>query len=232
MEASNLPSWQDQKAGGKARAALWLATEVGEGHVFTKAQLRKAFPDVAQIDRRVRELRDYGWRIDTSRDDPALKQMEQRYVSEGAKVWLPGQAKVAKSKGSLTSAQRHKVWQADNYLCRTCGIGVGESYGDDIELSKLNVARRKVLQPDGTVEVQFVTECKRCGAGSGDRNVDLGALLGRVEALAPIERKILASWIEADLRTTSALEKLWGIFRTLPEESRASVARAVTGMDV
>ncbi|MGO4420337.1 hypothetical protein AB4Z54_16790, partial [Streptomyces sp. MCAF7] len=102
-----LPSWQDGKLGGKARAALWLVTEVGEGNIFTKTELRKAFPDVAQIDRRVRELRDHGWRIDTNRDDPALKQEEQRYVSKGAEVWIPGQAKVAKHKNSLTAAQRN-----------------------------------------------------------------------------------------------------------------------------
>ncbi|MFG2579611.1 hypothetical protein [Streptomyces malaysiensis] len=226
---ATLPSWQDGKFGGKIRAALWLEMEVGEGNIFTKAQLRQAFPDVAQIDRRLRDLRDHGWRIDTSRDDPALKQEEQRYVSKGAEVWIPGQSKIAKHKNSLTATQRIKVWQEDNFLCRTCGIGMGESYGDGIELSKLNVARRNVLMPDGTVEVQMVTECKRCGNGSGERQVDLGEVLSTVQALAPLERKVFAGWIEADRRTLSPLEKLWGVFRTLPSESREAVKQAVNG---
>ncbi|WP_432039393.1 hypothetical protein [Streptomyces cucumeris] len=228
-----LPSWQDKtfegkKLGGKIRAALWLEAEVGEGNIFTKAQLRQAFPDEAQIDRRVRDLRDHGWRIDISRDDPRLKQEEQRYVSKGAEVWIPGQAKTAKHKNSLTEAQRRKVWQNDNFLCRTCGVGVGESYDDGgIELSKLNVARREVLMPDGSTEFLYVTECKRCGTRSGERQMDFGEVLTRIKALTPLERKVLAGWIEADRRTLSPLEKLWGVYRTLPAESRAAVKQAV-----
>ncbi|WP_254646016.1 hypothetical protein [Streptomyces malaysiensis] len=223
-----LPSWQDEKFGSMIRAALWLESVVEEGNIFTKAQLRAAFPDVAQIDRRLRDLRDRGWRIDTSRDDPALKQQEQRYVSKGAEVWIPGQGKVAKHKSSLTPAQRTKVWQDDNFLCRTCGIGMGESYGDgSIELSKLNVARREVVMPDGTVDVQLVTQCKRCGAGDVERQANLGEVLGTIETLTPMERKVLAGWIEADRRTLSPLEKLWGNYRTLPTESRAVVRHAL-----
>ncbi|GAA1722365.1 hypothetical protein [Streptomyces yatensis] len=232
-----LPSWQDKtfggkKLGGKIRAALWLESEVGEGNIFTKAQLRQAFPDDAQIDRRVRDLRDHGWRIDTSRDDLALKQEEQRYVTKGAEVWIPGQAKTAKHKNSLTDAQRRKVWQDDNFLCRTCGVGVGESYDDGgIELSKLNIARREVLMPDGSTEFQYVTECKRCGTRAGEHKADLAELLGTIETLAPLERKALAAWMEADRRTLGPLEKLWGVYRTLPADSRAAVKQAVTDED-
>ncbi|MFC5155611.1 hypothetical protein [Streptomyces amakusaensis] len=73
----------------KVRTALWLATEVGEGSVYTKAQLREAFPDVAQIDRRVRELRGHGWVIATNRDDPGLRSHEARFVRAGDPVWQP-----------------------------------------------------------------------------------------------------------------------------------------------
>ncbi|WP_165986234.1 hypothetical protein [Streptomyces sp. YIM 98790] len=224
-----LPSWRDSSRGGKIRAALWLETEIGEGNVFTKAQLRQAFPDVAQIDRRLRDLRDYGWRIDTYRDDPSLKQEEQRYVKRGAAVWLPGQARTPEHKNSLSAAQRMRVLQEDNHLCRSCGIGSGESYGDGVELSHLHVARRKVRLPDGTRTVQLVTECKRCGAGAGDREVDIGALLNQVAALSPLEQRIFAGWIKEDSRKPSSLEKLWGVYRTLPEESRKAVALALNG---
>ncbi|MGW0335420.1 hypothetical protein ACWD0J_26715 [Streptomyces sp. NPDC003011] len=226
-----LPSWQDKKLGSMARAALWLVTVVGEGNIFTKAALREAFPEVAQIDRRLRDLRKYGWRIDTSREDAELKQQEQRLVKRGADVWIPGQAKAPKHENSLTPAQRTKILQADNYLCRTCGIGVGEEYGDGVEQAQLNVARRKVLLSDGEVEYQFVTECKRCGLGSSGREVDLGAVLEMVEALSPVERLTLAGWMAADQRTLSPLDKLWGLLRTLPEESRTTVADALDDMD-
>jgi hypothetical protein len=227
-----LPSYRDVK-GGTAQAALWLITVVGEGNVFTKAQLREAFPDVAQIDRRVRGLRDHGWRIDTSRDDPSLLQQEQRFVARGADVWIPGKSKAPKHKNSLTAAQRAKVLHDDNNLCRSCGIGAGEAYedGGGVELAKLNVSRRKVLHADGTDEYQPVTECKRCGFGGGpDREIDLGALLDLVEDLAPLEQRLFAKWIAADQRTFSPIEKVWGIYRTLPEASRAAVAQAIDDM--
>lgn len=230
-----IPSYQDKKFGSMVRAALWLLAVVEEGNVFTKTQLREAFPDVAQIDRRLRDLRDHGWRIDTSRDDPSLRQQEQRFVTRGADVWIPGKSKAPKHKASLTAAQRAKVLHDDNYLCRSCGVGAGEAYedGGGIELAKINVSRRKVLHSDEgeLAEYQLVTECKRCGAGGGpDREVDLGALLELVETLAPVEQRLFAKWIAADQRTFSPIEKVWGIYRTLPQESRAAVAEAIDDM--
>ncbi|MGW4875673.1 hypothetical protein ACWEPI_03805 [Streptomyces sp. NPDC004262] len=230
---TEIPSYQDKQFGSMVRAALWLVAEVGEGNIFTKTRLREAFPEVAQIDRRLRDLRDHGWRIDTSRDDPSLLQQEQRFVIRGADVWIPGKSKAPKHKGSLTAAQRAKILQDDNHLCRSCGIGAGEAYedGGGVELAKLNIARRKVLLSDGSVEYQPVTECKRCGTGGGvDREIDLGALLELVETLAPLEQRLFARWIDADQRSFSPIEKVWGIFRTLPEESRAEVARAIDDM--
>ncbi|MGW2466236.1 hypothetical protein [Streptomyces bauhiniae] len=227
-----LPSWQDKKLGSKARAALWLVGVVGEGNLFTKGELRAAFSEVSQIDRRVRELRDHGWKIDTSREDASLKQEEQRFVARGADVWIPGQAKAPKHKNSLTPTQRGKVLHADNYLCRTCGIGAGEAYDDSFELATLNVARRKVLLDDGETDYQFVTECKKCVTGGGaDREVDLDALLELVENLSHIERRAFAGWVAADRRSLSPLDKLWGIYRTLPAASREAVAGAIDDMD-
>ncbi|MEV5339120.1 hypothetical protein AB0K93_11620 [Streptomyces sp. NPDC052676] len=222
-----LPSWQDKKLGSRARAALWLLAEVGEGNIFTKAALREAFPDVSQIDRRIRELRGHGWVINTSREDPELKQEEQRFVSRGDDVWIPGKAKAPKHKNSLTATQRTKILHADNFVCRTCGVAAGDEYGDGLEQAQLNVARRKVIRPGGEVEYQFVTECKRCGAGSSGREVDEEAVLEMVEALSPIERQTLAGWMAADQRTLSPLDKLWGVIRTLPEDSRKAVAQAI-----
>ncbi|MER7919964.1 MULTISPECIES: hypothetical protein [unclassified Streptomyces] len=228
-----IPSYQDKKFGTMARAALWLISVVGEGEIFTKAQLREAFPDVAQIDRRLRDLRDHGWRIDTSRDDPELLQQEQRFVTRGADVWIPGKSKSPKHKSSLTAAQRAKVLHDDNHLCRSCGIGAGEAYedGGGVELAKLNVSRRKVLHSAGAVEYQLITECKRCGTGGGpDREVDLGALLELMESLSPLEQRLFAKWMEADQRSFSPLEKVWGIYRTLPQQSRTAVAEAIDEM--
>ncbi|MGA5878298.1 hypothetical protein ACPC3D_21150 [Streptomyces cellulosae] len=227
-----MPSWQETTAGGHklgsmARAALWLVQEVGVGQIFTVAKLREAFPDIAQIDRRMRGLRDYGWEIATAREDPALRSQERRFVTRGRDVWVPGQAKTPSHKSSITSAQRAKVMQEDGYLCRTCGITGGEAYDDDIVQAVLNVARRPVIRADGSVTYQLVTECQRCGRGTVDRSVHLPELIAKIEALAPLERSVLSSWVKNDKRTYSQLEVLWGLYRTLPEESRKAVADAL-----
>lgn len=227
-----LPSWRDEGYGSKVRAALWLESVVGEGNIFTKTQLREAFPDVSQIDRRMRDLREHGWKIDTRREDPALKQEEQRYALKGAEVWIPGQSKASKPKSSLTAAQRTKVMMADSFLCRSCGIGAGEAYGDGGQDAQLDIARRNVRLADGSKKVELVTECNRCRVGGREREVDLAGLLSTVKALALLERKVFASWVRADRRKLSELEKLWGVYRTLPEESRAALEQAVVDEDM
>lgn len=221
-----LPSWQDKKFGSMIRAALWLESEVGEGEIFTKTRLREAFPEVTQIDRRIRDLRSHDWQIDTARDDPSLRLEEQRYVKRGALVWLPGTAK-SLPKASLTAAQRSKVLQDDNFLCRTCGAAAGDTYEDGVLTAQLDVARRNVRLPDGSAQIQLITQCNRCRVGSRVQEVDLSAVLDALQALTNFEREILARWIETDRRKLNELEKLWGAYRALPADSRAVVKRTV-----
>ncbi|MFD7577270.1 hypothetical protein [Kitasatospora sp. NPDC059817] len=83
------PSWTDQNISTMVRAALWLVEVVGEGNVFTRAQLRDAFPGVTQIERRLRDLRDLGWVIENSRTQVSLQQNEQLFVRAGDAIWDP-----------------------------------------------------------------------------------------------------------------------------------------------
>ncbi|MEU9013040.1 hypothetical protein AB0D12_25425 [Streptomyces sp. NPDC048479] len=219
-----------EKPGSMIRAGLWLRDEVGLDGKFTKAELRAAFPDVAQIDRRVRDLRDRGWQIDTNRQDPSLNADEQRLVKIGAPVWLPGQSKAPKEKASLTDTQRNKVMLDDGFLCRSCGIGAGEPYADGGQDAQLDVARRKVLMPDGTTQMQLVTECNRCRVGSGGRTADLAGVIGTLEKLSALELEVFAGWLEADRREPSPMERLWGEYRTLPGDARSAVQDAIDGM--
>ncbi|MFF0749018.1 hypothetical protein [Streptomyces sp. NPDC004267] len=225
-----LPSWQDKKFGSKVRAGLWLVAVVGEGETFTKGELRAAFPDVAQIDRRVRDLRDHGWQIDTRREDESLHLDEQRFVKKGAEVWLPGQAKSPKEKSGLTAAQRTKVMMADSFLCRSCGIGAGEPFAGGGQDAQLDVARRPVLMPDGTAKTLLVTECNRCRVGGRERQADAAGMISALERFSPLEREVFAGWLDAGRRDPSPMERLWGEWRTLPEEARTVVREAVRGM--
>lgn len=223
----SLPSWMDKKYGSMVRAALWLEQEVGEGNIFRKSTLREAFPEVTQIDRRVRDLRAHDWQIDTSREDPSLKQDEQRYARKGREVWRPGQMK---ADSRLNAAQRMQVLQADSFLCRSCGIAAGDRYDDGVDTAHLDLTHREVRAAEGDPQAQFVTACQRCRVGVRGASVDVPAFLARVEALSLYEQDVFVRWVEADRRRFSELEKLWGLYRSFPGETRVMVEQALPGM--
>ncbi|WP_330351525.1 hypothetical protein [Streptomyces sp. NBC_00582] len=224
-----LPSWEDKNLGTMKRAALWLATVVGEGNVFTKENVKEAFPGVSQADRRVRDLREFGWQIDTNREDASLGQHEQRFVRQGAAVWEPG--KGSRPGTSITQTQRREILSRDGHFCRSCGIAPGEVYAGSYESAQLDIARRVVKQPDGSEAVELVAECNRCRVGGRGRAVDFGSLLAGVEALSGMERRMLRDWIDQDKRDFSQVELLWADYRTLPEESRARIRKALSSDD-
>ncbi|MEV0778578.1 hypothetical protein [Streptomyces sp. NPDC050428] len=218
----SLPSWTDESYGSMKRGALWLVTIVGEGNVFTKTQLKEAFPGTAQIDRRVRDLRDFGWRIDTNREDITLDANEQRFVTQGEPVWEPGKGR-AKTSTPITATQRREIMAQDGYLCRSCGIPAGQMYAGTYEAAQLDIARRQVRKDDGSTVTQLVTECSRCRVGGRDLTTDAPALLAKVQNLGGFERSILSGWVEEGEREFSALEVIWAEYQSLSAESRKQV---------
>jgi len=79
--------WGDPSYPAKARVAHWLCTVVKEGNVFTTGEMRNAIPGVAQVDRRMRDLRKQGWVIETYRENGQLKSHERLLQKVGARVW-------------------------------------------------------------------------------------------------------------------------------------------------
>ncbi|WP_311317013.1 hypothetical protein [Streptomyces sp. CEV 2-1] len=207
------------------RAALWLVAVVGEDGTFTKEDVKNAFPGISQADRRVRDLRDYGWRIATHREDATLGQHQQRFVAQGQPVWERGKA--TKESSSITDTQRRKVLTADGNRCRSCGITPGQIYADSFETAQIDIARRKVKLPNGTASVQHIAECNRCRVGGRSLEADLGAVLGDVSKLGGLQRQTLTDWVAADEREFSLVERVWADFRTLPAESRNKVREAL-----
>ncbi|MEV5902354.1 hypothetical protein [Streptomyces sp. NPDC052127] len=218
-----MPSWQDPGLGTMKRVALWLVSEIGEGNTFTKEQLRDAFPGVSQVDRRMRDLRDFGWKISTSREDAGLDSHEQRFVKPGDPVWEPGRATRKTGTTAIGAGRRREVLSKDGNMCRSCGITPGEIYAGTHEAAQLDIARREVIKPDGTRAVELVTECKRCRVGGQFLTADLDKVLQQTAGLNPIERKVLSDWIAADQRQFSRLEQIWSDYRSLPEASRVQL---------
>lgn len=220
-----LPSWTDQKLGTMKRAALWLVTVVGEGNPFTKEDVKAAFPGVSQADRRVRDLRDFGWRIDTHREDASLGQNEQRFVAQGEPVWEPG--KGTRPASSITDTHRREVLARDGHHCRSCGITPGETFAGTYESAQLDIARRPVKLRDGSSTVELVAECNRCRVGGRGLTADLGSVLDRLGRLGAMDRKTITDWIIADHREFAEVERLWADIRTLPADARGKVREAL-----
>lgn len=220
-----MPVWTDETLGAKKRVALWLIQVIGEGKCFTKTQLRDAFPGTQQVDRRMRELRDADWRIDTNREDPSLETNEHRFVRQGKPVWEPGQS--SRAEITVTATERYALMTRDGHKCRSCGIAPGQKYVGTSITSQLDVARRTVRLPNGNQRTQLVIECNRCRVGSRELIADLDDVLTRIGRLPAYERKMLAAWVEQDARGFSEVEELWAYYRTLPADSRDEVRSAL-----
>ncbi|MEV0262973.1 hypothetical protein AB0I49_16760 [Streptomyces sp. NPDC050617] len=227
MNIEELPSWEDGSRGTMVRCALWLVQVVRVGEVFTKTELREAFPETSQIDRRMRDLRDRGWRIDTNREDKTLDPSEQRFVEMGAPVWKKGQAKPKTAAMTVSANRRREIIAADGHMCRVCGIAGGEPYEGSLETAQLDIARREVRKPGGTTATELVTECRKCRVGGRGSHADLEKLLSEIEQMSDIEQDHFAQWVGEDQRDFSTMERLWGLYRTMPAESREAVRGAL-----
>lgn len=215
------PAWNDPgiTAGSMVRGALWLLQVVGEGNTFTKNELRHDFPNVSQIDRRVRDLRDYGWIVYSSTEDASLLLEDQRFVKAGAAVWDQEERRKAAPHKTISTKERQAVLARDGYMCTLCGIAATEQYPDDIVTTAvLAVSRRLLLTTDNEEENVFVTECKRCKSGLGAAPIDARDVLSAARDLNPGERRRLLRWMERGRRGATELDRAWAAYRRIPSE--------------
>lgn len=221
-----VPTWNDPslRAGTMVRGALWLMQVIGEGNSFTKAQIRRAFPGVAQADRRIRDLRDFGWVLLSNTEDALLLAEEQRFVSPGVPVWDAEVRRAASRQKALSPREKRAVMARDGFLCTECGIGASEPYPDDpLQSAVLSVYRHIVHMPDGGEAVAYATECRRCHSGDGPRDVTFSEVRAQLSVLAPHERDQLASWLDQGRRRPTRLDLLWHSISRLPADVLAEL---------
>ncbi|MDC9003259.1 HNH endonuclease [Mycobacterium marinum] len=228
METPQLDDARFQKAGTLVKGALWLANEVGVGNTFTKEQLRQAFPGISQIDRRIRDLRDYGWVIRSNTEDASLRPEEQRFVRQGLRVWDPAERRKGGA-STLPARERREVFERDGYQCTVCGIAGGESYPDrDYETAVLTIMKTPVTEP-GDAGDHFVTQCRRCKSGqTAAAQDDVQVVLSNVRALSEEDRQRLARWASRDRRGPTPLDRVWTSYRQLPADLRDRVKDEIT----
>ncbi|MEU4119090.1 hypothetical protein AB0F71_31930 [Kitasatospora sp. NPDC028055] len=227
----SLPAWNDRelKAGTMIRGALWLVQEIGEGNTFTKEQIRQAFPGVSQADRRIRDLRDYGWSILSNTEDATLMAEDQRFAKAGVPVWDPAARRAAAPQKAVSSREKRAVMERDDFMCTVCGISGGEPYPEDSnQTAVLSVTRRETALLDGSEGILLVTECKRCRSGSDGAPAQADRVLADIKSLDPGDQRRMARWIERGRRGSTALERTWNAYRRLPAEARDGIRSALT----
>ncbi|MDA4885292.1 hypothetical protein PFZ55_00035 [Streptomyces sp. MS2A] len=226
-----MPTWDDPEldAGTMVRGALWLVQVVGQGNTFTKEQIRAAFPGVSQADRRIRDLRDYGWVMLTNTDDATLTAEDQRFEKAGVPVWDPVARRAATPQKAISNKEKQAIMARDHYMCTICGISGGESYHDDSnQTAVLSVTRRKTVLLDGSEETLLATECKRCRSGSNGAPARADEALAAIKDLDPGEQRRILRWMERDRRGTTPLERAWNTYRRLPADAREELRSALT----
>jgi 5-methylcytosine-specific restriction endonuclease McrA len=221
------PYWRNPRRGAMRRAAHWLATEVGEGRKFRKADLRNAIQDREQVDRRMRDLRGkHGWVIHNYRDRTDLSPDEHLLVAIGDRVW---QETYRPPRGDAISASvRRRVFDRDGNRCVVCGIAAGEEYptlpGIRARLTLGHITprgRKGWNNPDN-----FRTECAICNEPSRHLTttpVDPELLKARIRELPRADKRRLAEWIRNERRDFREVERLWIQWRQLPARQRDTV---------
>ncbi|MFJ2503576.1 hypothetical protein [Microbacterium sp. NPDC087592] len=161
--------------------AQWLAEEVGEGAVFTKQALRSALPNFEQVDRRMRDLRSYKWRIDTNREDPTLRPGELRVVSVGHQPGEPGFRPLSSNR--VSAKERLGAISEADFRCQLCGVQLGEP--DESESGFANLLVKRVDQ-------RLLVACGLCASAAPARiSSEAERLSSRVARLTPEETREL-----------------------------------------
>ena len=221
--------WQDASLGGTwIRVAAWLVSEVGEGSVFTKQQLREAFPGVEQVDRRMRDLRPYGWIIDDYRQAADLRPQELRLVRVGVPVWDRDQRRAA-APSTISARLRQDVFARDGHMCRRCGIAAGEPFDDDPNMRARMTAAHiypASLSRDDVTADDLVTACQRCNEALRQNTanyLDGDQVWQRIRDLGRSDKRGLLGWMEQGRRSPSPVEQVFAQWLQLPATQRDSV---------
>lgn len=222
--------WTDQKIGTKVRLALWLRDVIGEGNTFTKAQLRNAFPESAHVERRLRDLREHGWEIETKLTRVSLERDELLFSRAGEPVWDPATRAAHVARRAPSARVRREVFERDGQACVRCGLQAGVV---PLELAFIvSPATGGTSDPDN-----LITLCPNCHFAV-DRTPRLSGeeeIWSRVEELSPGEQSRLLAWMALGRRPVSAIEQVWQLYSTAPSSKRDALkerlALAVSARD-
>lgn len=222
-----------RKEASIVRVAKFIAG-LGEGSQFTMQQIREACPGIEQIDRRMRELRELGWQIDTYKTSDSLAPQELRITKIGEPVWEPGSRR--RVGRGISATIRRQVFDRDGHHCVPCGIGAGESYPGQPGLGKARLTighyqpKGRAGDPDDIANLR--TECAICNESVRDMTpavVDVSLVRVQMKNLARKDKATLGRWMLQQQRDHTTLEELWMKIRQLPAPIRDELQQELAG---
>ncbi|SDN80688.1 HNH endonuclease [Actinomyces ruminicola] len=191
--------------GAVPRMAAWLRWNVEPGQRFSTRELRDALGiDQEHFQRRQRELRDYGWRYLSAKEDPSLGE-QCELIQYG---WWPGQGPRPRRQ-AISAKVRRQVFERDGGRCVLCGRAAGEFYEDGARVV-LTAGHVVANSHGGSADLDNLrTECRRCNesarADTGTA-ADPQAIVEAVRSLRRADQRELLDWIRRGQRTRSKLD--------------------------
>ncbi|WP_194785185.1 HNH endonuclease [Actinomyces haliotis] len=209
--------------GALPRMAAWLRWNVKPGERFSTRELRSVLGGMTQehFQRRQRELRDYGWKYLSAKEDPSLGE-ECELLEYG---WWPGEGR-RPGRSSISAKLRREVFERDGRRCVICGRAAGEEYEDGGRV--VLTAGHVVANSHGGVASldNLQTECRRCNesarADTGTP-LDPAAVLEAVRNLKRAEKSTLLDWLSQGQRTRSKLDAVYDQVRLGGPQVRTAV---------
>jgi hypothetical protein len=221
-------SIEERQESSKVRVARFIAS-VGEGNIFTKQDLITAVPGVSQADRRMRDLREIGWKIDNYKDNPRLRPDQYLLQTIGVKVHDGEKPDRDLGRKAITGAKRRRVLDRDGNTCQVCFTPGGAEYFDAPgRVARLTIGHiLPVARGGGDEDTNLRAECQRCNEDARDLTVnppDLGEIKMRVRSVGGRKDKAeLFQWMQRGSRPQSDKEKLFTDWARLPYAQRQEV---------
>ncbi|MEU5428292.1 HNH endonuclease signature motif containing protein [Streptomyces olivoreticuli] len=190
--------------------AEYLAS-VGEGEKFTKLDLFSKVPDVAQADRRMRDLRPMGWKIDNYKVNDGLRPDEYLLVEIGTRIDL-GEPIPKTVRKNITGPKRRRVMERDGHTCQVCGVRAGAEYWDAPDRNAvLSIGHIIPITAGGNNDDDNLrAECQRCNDES--RNITKNpptreqVLIDVLSVKGRSNKKRLYSWMTMGRRTADEID--------------------------
>jgi hypothetical protein len=225
------PGKKKSKFGAEPKLASWLNFNAKVGDVFTLRQLREVLGDSAgpntheHFNRRLRNLRKYGWSFHSNRDSVELRPDEYRLAEIGTPIWL-GKSKFGKK--ATSDKIRREVFERDGHRCLICGIGAGEYYPDQpTKKARLTLGHFVADSLRGSNDAANLrTECSRCNEPAKEvvaRSESAAEILPKIRNLSKAEKIRLLSWIERGQRERDTVDRLFDQYRSLPSSQRDEI---------